>query len=239
MEQKYSLKDIILEAMEKFEVGDEYEIKQNEEVVIPDRIRKQFETYVKNTRNQEGKTLWEASEDHEYKDANKKLCHFFTEKEKNEIIYSNEIHDYLIARSNSEKIKNLPKRKELQEKIAEAKEEWQKAQEEAGFFPEPYTGTIPSGTDVMTEKNMIMFTALFELFFNPIDEKLLSDDIFNSSYYGGDTETMASMESRLRRMDLHNYYTPRKEISEELNIILDALADKIADRLKNNTFKKH
>lgn len=225
MEQKYSLNDIILEAMEKFKVEDEYQEK------IPDRIRKQFETYVQNTKNQEGKTLWEASEDHSYKDANKKSYHFFTEKEKDEIIYSDEIYDYLITRSNSEKIRNLPKRKQLQKEINKAKEDWQKAQKEAGFLPEPYTGTIPSATDVMAEKNMIMFTALFELFFNPIDEKLLSDDIFNSSYFGGDTETMASMDSKLRHMDLHNYYTPRKEVSKELDNILDALADKIVNKI--------
>ena len=229
MEQKYSLNDIILEAMKKFEIEDEYQEK------IPDRIRKRFEKYVKETKNQEGKTLWDASEDHDYKKSgekkDEKSYHFFTEKVKDEIIYSDEMYDYLIARSSSEKIKNLPKRKLLQEKIAKTKEDWQKAQKDAGLPPEPYTGTIPSGTDVITEKNMIMFTALFELFFNPIDEKLLSDDIFNSSYYGGDTETMASMESKLRHMDLHNYYTPRKEVSETLDVILDTLADKIVSKI--------
>ena len=30
---------------------------------IPNAIRKEFETYIHHTRNQEGKTLWEASED--------------------------------------------------------------------------------------------------------------------------------------------------------------------------------
>lgn len=225
MERKYSLNDIILEAMEKFDFENEYQEK------IPDRIRKEFETYVRNTKNQEGKTLWEASEDHEYKDANKKSFHFFTKKEKDEIIYSDEIYDYLIERSSSEKIRKLPKRKQLQKEIDKIKEDWQKARREAGFLPEPYIGVTPSETDIMTEKSMIMFTALFELFFNPINEKLLSDDIFNSSYYGGDTETMASMNSRLRHMDLHNYYTPRKEVSEELDNILDALADKIVNKI--------
>lgn len=225
MEKKYTLNDIILEAMEKFEIEDKYGER------IPDKLRKHFESYVKNTNNQEGKTLWDASEDRGYKDANKKSFHFFTEKVKDEIIFSDEIYDYLITRSSSEKIRNLPKRTQLQEEIRKAKEDWQNAQRNAGFVLEPYTGIVPSQTDILTEKNMIMFTALFELFFNPIDDELLSDDIFNSSYYGGDTETMASMSSKLRHMDLHNYYTPRKEVSKELDVILDTLADKIVSKI--------
>lgn len=121
MEQKYSLNDIILEAMKKFDFEDEYEGK------IPDRLRKKFEKYVQNTRNQEGKTLWEASEDHKYKDADGKSFHFFTEKEKNAIIYSNEIYDYLIARSKSEEIKKQPTRKSLNEMVEKAKEDWENA----------------------------------------------------------------------------------------------------------------
>lgn len=198
---------------------------------IPNTIRKQFETYVHHTRNQEGKTLWEASEDRKNKKANKKSFYFFTEKEKNEILSSAEIYDYLIERSTSENIKNMPKRKQLQKEIDKAKEDWQNAQREAGFLPEPYIGIMPSETDVMTEKNMIMFTALFELFFEPIDGKLLSDDIFNSSYYGGDNETLDSIQSKLRHTDLRNYCSPRKEINKTLDNILDVLADKVADRV--------
>ena len=47
----------------------------------------------------------------------------------------------------------MPKRKQLQKEIEKAKEDWQNAQREAGFLPEPYIGIMPSETDVMTEKN--------------------------------------------------------------------------------------
>ena len=231
-ERKYALNDIILEAMEKFH----FENLNGEK--IPTSIRKEFEAYVHQTRNQEGKTLWEASVDRNNKKANDKSFHFFTEKEKNEIIFSDKIYDYLIERSTSENIKTMPKRKQLQQEIEKAKEDWQNAQREAGFLPEPYIGIMPSETDVMTEKNMIMFTALFELFFEPIDGKQLSDDIFNSSYYGGDTETIVSMESKLRHMDLHNYCSPRKEINKTLDNILDVLADKVADKVTDRVVDK-
>ena len=104
----------------------------------------------------------------------------------------------------------MPKRKQLQKEIDKAKEDWQNAQREAGFLPEPYIGIMPSETDVMTEKNKIMFTALFELFFEPIDGKLLSDDIFNSSYYGGDNETLDSIQSKLRHTDLRNLFAEKR-----------------------------
>lgn len=232
MEQKYSLNDIISEAMEKFDFK-----KNKYDAKIPDRLRKEFEKYVQNTKNQEGKTLWEASEDHEYKDANGKSFHFFTEKEKNAIIYSDEIYDYLIKRSKSDRIKNLPTRKSLNEMVEKAKEDWENALAQADFPSQVYTGITPSEKDIMEEKNSIMFTALFELFFNPIDEKLLSDDIFNSYYYGGNTETAATMDSKLRHADLHNYFSPRKEVSETLDIILNTLADKIAEKMKSSSHK--
>lgn len=232
MEQKYSLNDIMLEAMEKFDFEDEYHEK------IPDRVRKKFEKYVQNTRNQEGKTLWEASEDHKYKDADEKSFHFFTEKDKNAIIYSDEIYDYLIARSKSEKIKNQPTKKSLNKMVEKAKEDWENALAQADFPSQVYTGITPSEKDIMEEKNSIMFTALFELFFNPIDEKLLSDDIFNSYYYGGNTETAATMDSKLRHADLHNYFSPRKEVSETLDIILNTLADKIAVKVADKIADK-
>lgn len=232
MEQKYSLNDIISEAMEKFDFK-----KNKYDAKIPDRLRKEFEKYVQNTKNQEGKTLWEASEDHEYKDANGKSFHFFTEKEKNAIIYSDEIYDYLIKRSKSDRIKNLPTRKSLNKMVEKAKEDWENALAQADFPSQVYTGITPSEKDIMEEKNSIMFTALFELFFDPIDEKLLSDDIFNSYYYGGNTETAVTMDSKLRHADIHNYFSPRKEVSETLDIILNALAEKIAEKMKPSNHK--
>lgn len=235
MEQKYTLDEIIFEAMKRFEIPDEYEDEKHGKA--PDRFRKKFENYVKTQTDKTGKTLWEAAEDHEYEKSNKKSFHFFTEKVKNEIIYSDKIYDYLIAQSKSEKIKNLPTRKSLNKMVEKAKEDWENALAQADFPSQVYTGITPSEKDIMEEKNSIMFTALFELFFDPIDEKLLSDDIFNSYYYGGNTETADTMSSKLRHADLHNYFSPRTEVSETLDIILNALADKIAEKIKPSNHK--
>lgn len=235
MEQKYSLDEIIFEAMKRFEIPDEYEDEKRGKA--PGRFRKKFENYVKTQTDKTGKTLWESAEDHEYEKADKKSFHFFTKKVMEEIIYSDEIYDYLIARSNSERIKKLPTRKFLNDLAEKEKKNWEDAQKQAGFLPEQYFGEIPTPQTIMEEKNTIMFTALFELFFNPIDEKLLNDDIFNSYYYGGNTATAATMDSKLRHADLHNYFTPRKKVNETLDVILDALADKIVDKMKLSRHK--
>lgn len=238
MDKKYTLDEIIFEAMEKFEIEDIFDDKRTGKA--PVHIRKKFESYVKETKDSTGKSLWDLAVDTEYVDANKRSFHFFTKEQKDNIIFSNDIYDYLIKRSNSDRIKSQCTRAQLKEMAKNEEDRWRNALKEAGFPEEySYTGTVPSASEVATEQNTIMFTALFELFFEPLNTELLSNDIFNTSYYGGDTETIASMDSKLRHSNLHNYYTPRKEISKELNIILDALADKIAERLKNNTFRKH
>jgi hypothetical protein len=49
----------------------------------------------------------------------------------------------------------------------------------------------------------------------------------NARFYGGDTETRATMASKLRIKDDHNYYTLK-------NNILDSLTDKIVKKLQEN-----
>ena len=57
----------------------------------------------------------------------------------------------------------MPKRKQLQKEIDKAKEDWQNAQRETGFVPEPYIGIMPSETDVMTEKTRHLIISLMYL----------------------------------------------------------------------------
>lgn len=238
MDKKYTLDEIIFEAMEKFKIEDVFDDKRTGKA--PERFRKKFENYVNKTKDSSGKSLWDSAVDKEYVDADKKSFHFFSKEQKDNIIFSDDIYDYLIKRSSSENIKSQCTREQLKKMTKGINDEWKETLKKAGFPEEySYTGIVPSASEIATEQNTIMSTALFELFFEPLNTELLSNDIFNTSYYGGDTETTASMDSRLRHSDLHNYYTPRKEISKELNIILDALADKIADRLKNNTLRKY
>ena len=258
MEQKYTLNEIILEAMRRFELPDdeipkmkdkneptfqkktqlETNMAKTKKEIPPERYRKKFETYVKTEKNKSGKTLWDASVDRTYKRSNSKTFHFFTKQQMEDILYSDIIYDYCITNSSSDKIKSSRTRKELQKLVDEEKRKWDEIKQEPDMTGLFGGGTVPTETDFYIEKSMIMLEALFELFFEPINGELLQKDMVNSSYYGGDTETAESMESKLRHSDFHNYYSIREKANSILDPILDILADKIANRMKNSLPKK-
>ena len=237
--KKFTLNEIILEAMDFYETSEYYRLyNKNHKSIVLDQFRKKFDSFVKNTLEDNGKTFWDNALDYDYKGANKKSFHFFTTDQKNKIISADEIHDYMINLSSNPEIKNRSKRSEINKIVKESHKNWQEVVKELGLANDHYIGITPSETDFNQLKTTIMFEALFNLFFEPLDQKKLSEDFYNSCLYGGNTETFESAYSKLRLRDYTNYYTPKKNIDSTMDKLLDVLADKITSKLgKSNKMK--
>lgn len=211
MEEKYTLDEVILEGMRIFQISanDNYSYSRNKRV--PEAFRKKFESYVKKERPKDnpGKTFWDEAVDETIKKGNKKLFHYFTADRMKEIIYSDEIYNYLHKQKYN---CSLPTAQELNEMIAESERNYVKFCEDHNFRVDHYVGEIPKEEELIQKSNAIMLTALYELFFEPLDLKLLYNDIYNESVYGGNSLTKEVILSQLRSKDYHNYIIPKKEI---------------------------
>lgn len=226
MEEKYSLNEVVKYAMDLF--GIEYDKESETEknlsytsAEVPGKIRKKFLNFVK-SHTVDGKTLWDLAEDRNYEKANNKSFRFFDKETMEYIIYSDEIYDYLIKHSPQ---KYTP-RAELQKLVEDAHEKWDRYVKENNYAEPVYVGKEPSPEEIEQKRSEIMLNALFELFFEPFNTELLANDMYNAMCLGGNTETRASAESKIRYRDDRNYYKTKPK-----DEILDELADKIAERL--------
>lgn len=211
MEEKYTLDEVILEGMRIFQISAmiiTFILVTN---VFPKHFVKNLNHTLKKERPKDnpGKTFWDEAVDETIKKGNKKLFHYFTADRMKEIIYSDEIYNYLHKQKYN---CSLPTAQELNEMIAESERNYVKFCKDHNFRVDHYVGEIPKEEELIQKSNAIMLTALYELFFEPLDLKLLYNDIYNESVYGGNSLTKEVILSQLRSKDYHNYIIPKKEI---------------------------
>lgn len=229
--KKISLTDLILRAMEHYQMDDEYYAKGTSRV--PGNYRKAFIEYLKSVKDQNGKTLLENAIDTNYNPSNSREKYYFTEQEVSTILYSDRIRDYCIKHSTSDDILKLQTSKELSKKAEDAKAAWYKFLSDNQLPYEPYIGQSVMPEDISEAQTQLMIKALFELFYTPISEQF-GTDMTTSHLYGGDTATPQSIECSERFANPENYYKPNID-NKVLDKVLDKLADKIAERLKSQS----
>ena len=224
--KKYTLDEIIERAIDEFKLPSET---SDFEADPHERYRKKITYYLNNTWDSHGNTLWESAVDRDYTDANKKSFHFFTKEQVDKILYSEEIYDYFQQRSTSSEVRELPTKKELRLELEAGRSEWVKLREETHWGATPYIGTDVSENAAEMKRLQIMSNAVFELFFEPLDTKRLYEDMYNNAHFGYDTETEETLLSKKRLMNPRNYFSPKKELDETIDALLNVLADKIAN----------
>lgn len=234
-EKLFTLNDVVWDFVKKYKLStnstEEYESKRIEQ------YRKAIQKFAQNIKNEDGTSLLESAKARGakmLKDKRSQYC--FTYDERSNIILSKEALEYSLNYTEDEKIKKeVQKKLNLEAEVAETHEKYRQFLKQGGFpEDELYTPVPCTSDDENITSSDIMLTTLFELFYEPLDIKQLGNDLFNSHHYGGNTETLESLESRIRLSDKNHYVTIRKTPNKALEPILDMLADKIADRI----FKK-
>ncbi len=228
--EKYTLNEVVFRAM------DIYGISRSQDAaggnMPPAPYLKKISTFVHKTKWNSNKTLWEEAEDKSYPGANKKSYHFFSKEQMEFIIYADEIRVYFLSHADDKKVRSLPI-KTLFKLVEDEHKDWEEySMNTFGSFHNYYGMEISEG-DYNAIKSALMQEALFGLFYT-FNERLFSDDLNNSYRYGGNNETIATMDSKLRSKNYRNYYTARTEVSEDLFIVLDTFSQKIAEHLEKN-----
>lgn len=236
--REYSLADIIEEGMKRFHVAEGK--KDGSTSKVPEKFVKKFKAYLASdeTKDEEGRTLWDRSEDKGNPRATGNLNHFFTEEEKDQILSSPAIYRYMRKHSGAFDKDGSGKFATYAEMVAEVDEihdRWRQMRTEEPWMPESYTPSPLTDEEYVRTKNQIMIEALYGLFFEDIDVKMLHSDMEKANYYGGDTETISSLQSKERLKNLNNYVvrsavgnTLREDVADQ---IAEKVANKISDKL--------
>jgi len=232
MTKKYTLDEILERAINEFKLEPESNVSGTKPHA---KYRWKLSEYVKHTYESGSKTFWESAVDRDYPDADGRSFHFFTKEQVDKILYSEEIYDYFLQRSNSPEVKKLPTKKEIRLELEAGRSEWVKLREETHWGATPYIGTDVSENAAEIKRLQIMSNAVFELFFEPLDTKRLYEDMYNNAHFGYDTETEETLLSKKRLLNPRNYFSPKKEVDETIDALLDVLADKISSRMKSTT----
>lgn len=236
----FSLNEVVREAIYRYQLKiDKYDYEMD---VVPEIYRKKILAFADNIRYEKGgPSIKEIAHNRHPKDhEDKRSQYFFTYNDKEAILTAPEARKYFIDHTTLDSIKNTFKYKDyLDEQLEQVHQKYEDYQKKDGIpLDEPYIGDYPRHIDELEELINIKLTALFELFFDPINYDLLSEDMENSYRYGGNTETLTTLESKLRHKNPHNYYTLRQVPSKELDFVLDILADRMADRITDKILKK-
>lgn len=137
---------------------------------------------------------------------------YFTENQKQQLLASPKLYDYVRENSESEEIKNSKRYKDVQAEI-EIRRNDRIAYLNSLGVDEGYNDNAPfvSQKDLRNTMNTIMLTAIFEQFFTPINRDLLLNDLY-ATLYSDDLELDAAnieAEQRLEHPE-GNYYKKKK-----------------------------
>ncbi|KAF5053700.1 hypothetical protein DSECCO2_395700 [anaerobic digester metagenome] len=145
------------------------------------------------------------------KTVGKKTVRYFSEQQKQQLISSQNLYDYLRDNSLSELLNTSKRFKEVQKEIKERGESYLSylTSNEANHenFGDPYI----SQEEFRNIKNTMMLTAIFELFFTPINDSLLEHDLYQMLTLDElrlETETIDA-EQRLNHPE-GNYYRKKQ-----------------------------
>ncbi len=243
--REHSLADVIEEGMKRFHVPEGR--KDGSTSRVPEKFVKKFKAYLTSdeTKDEEGKTLWDRAEDKGNPRATGNLDHFFTEEEKDQILSSPTIYAYMRKQSGAFGKYGSGKFATYEEMVAEVEEirdRWRRDVAENPWMPEHYTPEFLTDEEFKLTKNQIMLESLYGLFFEEIDTKMLRSDMVKALYYGGDRVTISSLQSTERLKDYNNYVVRsanRNRLREDVaNQIAERVADKVSDQLVDKIAQK-
>ena len=108
----------------------------------------------------------------------KRKCMYFTEQHRQRILTEKTLYDYVRANSSSEEIRNEPRYKEVQRQISERREAYIEHLSSLNNDEDinPNDPAI-SDSDFRSAKCQLMLEALFQLYFTPINDSLLRNDL--------------------------------------------------------------
>ncbi len=178
MSEKYSVADLVNEIINEYNLPHEKKIKNKKEIID------QQSTDWKNYRQQVSRALkqlgiWEKGV---IVQKGKKKTRYFSKQQKQMLLSSKKMYDY-VRNNSSDTLKQNSKRYKEIEKIIDDRRE-----EEVNFLlsqsMDDYDPNIPTLTidEYWKYKERIMLLALFEKFFTPIDDKLMHNDIYRLKF---------------------------------------------------------
>lgn len=191
------------------------------------RVRNKLIRTAEKMKDEKGESIYDRAKARagEHKEGNAKA--FFTEDEAEEILYSESVYNFMTRKHET----GMPSWEELnirrKAEIAEWNEYVREHPDSARNFP-----PMEFDDDSVVMKTMVL--ALYELFFYPIDEKLIRRDYYKSLLEQGNSVKLSTYASRERQEDLRNYIVPKVDAAnfkDPSDAILDNFAGRIADKV--------
>lgn len=145
----------------------------------------------------------------------KKEIRYFSEQQKQELLCSSDLYDYVRNNSESDKIKNSMRYKDLQEEIAKRRESYISYLDSQEQIPSSEGAPYISQEEYESTKNSMMLTAIFEHFFTPINDSLLENDLYKTLFVDGLGLTNEVIEAEQRLNNPKGSYFKEIKIKPE------------------------